>query len=92
MRMKRARIKCAGHEQAVRKLLFAIGFRYRINYKPKSLAIGRANIDIAFQRIKLAVLIDGCIWRGCPEHGTIPKANGEWWAEKLEGNRIGMSE
>lgn len=87
-RMKRVRTKDTGHELAVRKLLFAIGFRYRVHYKPKSLAIGRASIDIAFPRIKLAVLIDGCFWHGCPEHGTIPKANGKWWAEKLEGNRI----
>jgi DNA mismatch endonuclease (patch repair protein) len=47
----------------------------------------RANIDIAFLGTKLAVFIDGCFWHGCPEHGTIPKANREWWVEKLSSNQ-----
>jgi len=30
--------------------------------------------------------VDGCFWHGCPEHGVSPKANSEWWAEKLHVN------
>jgi DNA mismatch endonuclease (patch repair protein) len=35
----------------------------------------------------LAVFLDGCFWHGCPEHGTSPKANTQWWQEKLAANR-----
>ncbi|WP_256657895.1 very short patch repair endonuclease [Pseudomonas sp. 2FG] len=85
--MKRVRSKNTGPELAIRKILFSSGLRYRVHYKPRAVAIGRANIDIAFPGIKLAVFIDGCFWHGCPDHGTIPKANGEWWAEKLSSNQ-----
>jgi DNA mismatch endonuclease (patch repair protein) len=33
------------------------------------------------------VFVDGCFWHSCPEHATRPKANSEWWSEKLEANR-----
>lgn len=35
----------------------------------------------------MAVYVDGCFWHGCPEHGTMPRANGEFWARKLNENR-----
>ncbi len=31
-------------------------------------------------------MVDGCFWHSCPEHATQPKANREWWAEKLARN------
>lgn len=33
------------------------------------------------------VLVDGCFWHSCPEHGTLPRANRDWWVWKLEHNR-----
>lgn len=33
------------------------------------------------------VLVDGCFWHSCPEHGTLPRANREWWVWKLRHNR-----
>lgn len=85
--MRRVRSKNTGPEMALRKLLFASGLRYRVHYKPKAVSLGRADIDIAFPGRKLAVFIDGCFWHSCPDHGTIPKANRDWWAEKLQSNR-----
>ncbi|VTR76643.1 Very short patch repair protein [Cellulomonas hominis] len=32
------------------------------------------------------MFVDGCFWHSCPEHGTKPKTNPEWWAEKLARN------
>jgi DNA mismatch endonuclease (patch repair protein) len=32
------------------------------------------------------VFVDGCFWHGCPVHGTSPRNNGAWWAEKLTKN------
>jgi len=85
--MRRVRAKDTAPELALRKLLFSVGLRYRIHYKPKQKILGRSTIDIAFPGAQLAVFVDGCFWHGCPEHGTIPKANGSWWAEKLQNNR-----
>ncbi|MEU5582808.1 very short patch repair endonuclease [Streptomyces huasconensis] len=73
-----------GAERAVRQLLHASGYRYRIHYPVPGMP--RRKIDIAFPGPKLAVLIDGCFWHGCPEHATSPKANAEWWRSKLDKN------
>ena len=42
--------------------------------------------DFAFPKAKLAVFVDGCFWHRCPEHGVLPKANRDWWREKLDRN------
>jgi DNA mismatch endonuclease (patch repair protein) len=34
----------------------------------------------------VVVFVDGCFWHGCPEHGTQPRTNDEWWARKLSRN------
>lgn len=44
-------------------------------------------MDIAFTKARLAVFVDGCFWHGCPEHGTLPRANAEWWIWKITRNR-----
>ncbi len=46
----------------------------------------RRRADIVFTRAKLAVYVDGCFWHGCPLHRTTPKANRDWWADKLAAN------
>lgn len=46
----------------------------------------RRTIDIAFSRARIAVFMDGCFWHGCPVHATRPRANAEWWREKLAKN------
>lgn len=74
-----------GPELAVRRLLHASGMRYRVGYAIPGQR--RRSIDIAFTRARLAVYIDGCFWHGCPDHGTLPKANREWWEGKLAANR-----
>jgi len=42
--------------------------------------------DIAFTRARVAVFVDGCFWHSCPEHGTVPRTNVEYWVPKLQAN------
>ncbi len=46
----------------------------------------RRTIDIAFTRHKVAVFLDGCFWHSCPDHGSSPRTNAEWWRAKLDRN------
>lgn len=85
--MKKVRVRDTGPEMAIRRLMFAAGMRYRINYRPKEPNIGRSSIDIAFPGKRVAIFIDGCFWHECPEHGELPKANREWWERKFVENR-----
>ncbi|MBF0629788.1 MAG: very short patch repair endonuclease [Magnetococcales bacterium] len=86
--MRKVGSRNTGPEIAIRQFLFARGLRYRVQYRPGDVDIGRATIDIAFPGKRVAVFIDGCFWHGCPVHGTVPKANADWWRAKLEGNRV----
>jgi DNA mismatch endonuclease (patch repair protein) len=74
-----------GPELALRRILHAAGYRYRVNYPVPGLP--RRTIDIAFTRRKVAVFVDGCFWHGCPTHGQVPASNRAWWTDKLEKNR-----
>ncbi|WP_432133222.1 very short patch repair endonuclease [Streptomyces sp. bgisy154] len=72
-------------ELAVRRLLCAAGLRgYRVEYPVPGMP--RRRIDVAFTAVKVAVLIDGCFWHGCPLHATYPKSNAQWWRQKLDRN------
>lgn len=71
-------------ELALRRELHRLGLRYRVDVKP--LATHRCRADVVFRRARVAVFVDGCWWHGCPEHGRIPKANADWWRQKLDRN------
>lgn len=88
--MSRLPRKDTGPEVALRRLLFARGFRYRLHVRVPGLP--RRTVDVAFPGIKVAVFMDGCFWHGCPEHGILPLSNHEWWVQKLAGNRRRDSE
>ncbi|MFI9307514.1 very short patch repair endonuclease [Streptomyces triculaminicus] len=71
-------------EVAVRRLLHRSGHRFRL-HRPVP-GMPRRSIDIAFPGARIAVFIDGCFWHGCPQHATSPKANADWWRQKLDRN------
>lgn len=83
-RMSRQGSRDTTPEVAVRRLLHAAGLRYRLNVPVPG--IPRRTIDITFGKDKIAVFMDGCFWHGCPQHATKPKANAEWWRNKLDKN------
>lgn len=72
-------------ELAVRRIVHAAGYRYRVNARPERDL--RRTADLLFTRKKIAVFIDGCFWHGCPTHYISPKANVAYWSEKVARNR-----
>lgn len=72
-------------ELALRSAVHALGLRYRVNARP--LEGVRRTADLLFSRARVAVFLDGCFWHGCPEHHTVAKTNGDFWAQKVSDNR-----
>ena len=69
-------------ELALAKIFRRFGFKgWRRNQK----VFGKP--DFVFQKLKLAVFVDGCFWHGCPRHGTKPKQNAAFWVKKLAANK-----
>jgi len=83
-RLKRQRQRDTKPELALRRELHRRGLRYRIEMP---VVDRRRRHDIVFSSAKVVVDVRGCFWHGCPDHGTLPKANAEWWRAKLAANR-----
>jgi len=70
-------------ELLIRKGLFKLGFRYRINSK----MFGKP--DIVLKKYNAVIFIHGCFWHGhigC-ENFKIPKSNTAFWVDKIDKNR-----
>lgn len=83
--MRAQRTKDTEAETSLRSALFRRGLRFRVNQKLPGLS--RKTFDVLFRKQKVVVLVDGCFWHACPIHATWPKANAEWWKNKIEENR-----
>lgn len=84
-RMKRVRQKNTSVELLLRRELYALGLRYRLQVP--LLTKPRRTADIVFRGPRIAVLVDGCFWHGCPIHATWPKQNAEFWRAKIVANQ-----
>jgi DNA mismatch endonuclease (patch repair protein) len=73
-------------ELAARRVLFASGHRYRVDYRIVAGDI-RTTADIVFVSRRVAVFCDGCYWYVCPIHGRVPATNRHYWAPKLLRNQ-----
>ncbi len=82
--MRRVRGKNTTPELAVRRLLTALGARYRLH---------RADLpgkpDIVLGPRRLAIFVHGCFWHGhdCARGARIPKTNRDYWLAKVARNR-----
>lgn len=82
--MSRVRSKDTGPEMLVRRLVFSMGYRYRLHVKDLP---GRP--DLVFRPRRKVILVNGCFWhrhRGCAL-ARLPKSREEFWIPKLEANR-----
>lgn len=79
--MQSQRTRDTAPELALRSELHRRGLRFRVDARPAPLVPRRA--DVVFTRARVAVFVDGCFWHSCPDHGTTPTANADWWRAKL---------
>jgi len=72
-------------EIRIRKLLFGLGYRYRIGSKHLS---GRP--DIVLPKYNAIIFIHGCFWHGHELCNLfrMPKSKKEFWSKKISGNII----
>ena len=82
--MARVRSKNSRPELEVRKLVFGLGYRYRLHARDLP-----GCPDLVFRSRRKVIFVHGCFWH---RHGNcalarMPKSRLEFWAPKLEGNR-----
>jgi DNA mismatch endonuclease, patch repair protein len=81
--MRRIRSRNSGPELAVRKLLFSLGYRYRIHLRNLP-----GSPDIAFSGRRKAIFVHGCFWHshnGC-RRAHAPATNTTYWSSKIKRN------
>ena len=82
--MSRIRSKGTKPELAVRRHLFSLGYRFRVNVKTLP-----GHPDIVLPRYRTAIFVNGCFWHaheGC-RYNTRPSTNRLFWEEKRLRNR-----
>jgi len=83
LNMSKIRAKNTKPELMVRRILWNMGYRYRLH---KASLPGKP--DIYIPSIKTAVFIHGCFWHqheGC-KRSFMPKSNLDYWKNKLKNN------
>ena len=71
-------------ELKLRKALWRLGFRYRVNEKRLP-----GSPDIVLSKYRTVIFIHGCFWHGhkdCKFY-TVPKTNTEFWTAKVDRNQ-----
>ena len=81
--MSHIRDKETGPEWAVRRLVHALGFRYRLHVKGLP-----GKPDLVLARHRKVIFVHGCFWhrhKDC-ERARLPNSRGEFWLPKLQAN------
>ena len=81
--MSRVRSKGTAAELYVRRAVWQVGFRYRLNVRKLP-----GSPDLVLPRYRTAVLVQGCFWHGhdCRKGRRRPTSNAGFWNRKLDGN------
>lgn len=82
--MAKIRGKNTAPELAVRRLAFAMGFRFRLHRRDLP-----GTPDLVFPRFGCVVFINGCFWHGhsCQIGKRVPKSNQDYWIQKIQNNK-----
>ncbi|WP_201694558.1 very short patch repair endonuclease [Paraburkholderia hiiakae] len=72
-------------EMLVRRLIYSMGYRYRLHAKDLP-----GKPDLVFRSRRKVIFVHGCFWHrhpGCAL-ARLPKSREEFWLPKLESNRL----
>lgn len=71
-------------ELAVRRMVYGMGYRYRLHRKDLP-----GKPDLALSLLRKAIFVHGCFWHGhcCRRGARVPKSNQNYWISKVERNR-----
>jgi DNA mismatch endonuclease (patch repair protein) len=78
--MRSVKAKHTRPELRVRKIVTALGYRYRLHRADLP-----GNPDLAFVGKRKAIFVQGCFWHGhpCKRGARMPKANAQYWRAKI---------
>lgn len=81
--MSRVRSKNTRPELIVRRLVFRMGYRYRLHDRRLP-----GKPDLVFAGRRKVVFVNGCFWHGHRDcrYARLPHTNVEFWAEKIKRN------
>jgi len=84
-RMQAVRRYDTAPEMLVRRMLHALGYRFRLHRKDLP-----GSPDIVLPRHRKIVLVHGCFWHGHEQckRAKRPNKNAATWRAKIDGNRI----
>lgn len=82
--MSKIRSKNTKPEITLRKMLFKLGFRFRLHDKNLP-----GKPDIVLKKFKTVIFVHGCFWHGHEDckYFVVPKTRTEWWLNKIETNK-----
>ncbi|MGK8199381.1 very short patch repair endonuclease [Burkholderia cepacia] len=83
--MRSVKTSGSSAELVVRKAVWALGFRYRLNVKTLP-----GSPDLAFAGRRKAIFVHGCFWHGhcdCSK-ARLPNSNRDYWQKKIEANKV----
>jgi DNA mismatch endonuclease (patch repair protein) len=83
-RMSLVRSKDTKPEIRVRKLVSALGYRYRLHVRDLP-----GCPDLVFKGRRKIIFVHGCFWHqhSCARGNRMPKSRIDFWESKLRGNR-----
>ena len=81
--MRAVKNRNTGPEMLVRRLLYRMGFRYRL-HRPDL----PGKPDIVFASRKKVIFVHGCFWHGhaCKRGNRLPGTNADYWRTKIKRN------
>jgi DNA mismatch endonuclease (patch repair protein) len=83
--MRRIKSTSTKPELIVRKLVYGLGYRFRLHAKELP-----GKPDIVFRRQRKAIFVHGCFWHSHPDpkcrDARVPKSNTDYWLPKLARN------
>lgn len=81
-RMARVRSKDSRIEMVVRRLVFSMGYRYRLHRRDLP-----GCPDLVFPSLRRVIFVHGCFWHRHEGCARTPKSNLAFWLPKLQENR-----